>query len=94
VTKTKLQAEHIHMVFTRDGKTTSVLKTSASPLPRESLFVSSAPLVVANQPCSAPWPGFLSPTSGEITIDGEASTDPTPGASLSSRSAASFPGSP
>jgi NitT/TauT family transport system ATP-binding protein len=78
VTKTKLQAEHIHMVFTRDGKTTSVLNDISLTVAEGEFVCLLGPSGCGKSTLLSTMAGFLSPTSGEITIDGEAVHGPDP----------------
>jgi NitT/TauT family transport system ATP-binding protein len=78
VTKTKLQAEHIHMVFTRDGKSTSVLNDISLTVTEGEFVCLLGPSGCGKSTLLSTMAGFLSPTSGEITIDGEAVRGPDP----------------
>jgi ABC-type nitrate/sulfonate/bicarbonate transport system ATPase subunit len=78
VTKTKLQAEHIHMVFTRDGKSTSVLNDISLTVAEGEFVCLLGPSGCGKSTLLSTMAGFLSPTSGEITIDGEAVHGPDP----------------
>jgi ABC-type nitrate/sulfonate/bicarbonate transport system ATPase subunit len=78
VTKTKLQAEHIHMVFTRDGKSTSVLNDISLTVADGEFVCLLGPSGCGKSTLLSTMAGFLSPTSGEITIDGEAVHGPDP----------------
>jgi NitT/TauT family transport system ATP-binding protein len=78
VTKTKLQAEHIHMVFTRDGKTTSVLNDISLTVAEGEFVCLLGPSGCGKSTLLSTMAGFLSPTSGEVTIDGEAVHGPDP----------------
>jgi NitT/TauT family transport system ATP-binding protein len=78
VTKNKLQAEHIHMVFTRDGKTTSVLNDISLTVAEGEFVCLLGPSGCGKSTLLSTMAGFLSPTSGEITIDGEAVLGPDP----------------
>jgi NitT/TauT family transport system ATP-binding protein len=78
VTKTKLQAEHIHMVFTRDGKSTSVLNDISLTVTEGEFVCLLGPSGCGKSTLLSTMAGFLSPTSGEITIDGEAVHGPDP----------------
>jgi NitT/TauT family transport system ATP-binding protein len=78
VTKTKLQAEHIHMVFTRDGKSTSVLNDISLTVAEGEFVCLLGPSGCGKSTLLSTMAGFLSPTSGEITIDGEAVRGPDP----------------
>jgi NitT/TauT family transport system ATP-binding protein len=78
VTKTKLQAEHIHMVFTRDGRSTSVLNDISLTVAEGEFVCLLGPSGCGKSTLLSTMVGFLSPTSGEITIDGEAVRGPDP----------------
>ena len=78
MTKTKLQAEHIHMVFTRDGKSTSVLNDISLTVAEGEFVCLLGPSGCGKSTLLSTMAGFLSPTSGEITIDGEAVHGPDP----------------
>ncbi len=78
MTKTKLQAEHIHMVFTRDGKSTSVLDDISLTVAEGEFVCLLGPSGCGKSTLLSTMAGFLSPTSGEITIDGEAVHGPDP----------------
>ena len=78
MTKTKLQAEHIHMVFTRDGKSTSVLNDISLTVAEGEFVCLLGPSGCGKSTLLSTMAGFLSPTSGEITIDGEVVHGPDP----------------
>jgi ABC-type nitrate/sulfonate/bicarbonate transport system ATPase subunit len=78
VTKTKLQAEHIHMVFTRDGKSTSVLNDISLTVAEGEFVCLLGPSGCGKSTLLSTMAGFLSPTSGTIAIDGEAVHGPDP----------------
>ena len=78
MTKTKLQAEHIHMVFTRDGKSTSVLNDISLTVAEGEFVCLLGPSGCGKSTLLSTMAGFLSPTSGVITIDGEAVHGPDP----------------
>ncbi len=78
MTKSKLQAEHIHMVFTRDGKSTSVLNDISLTVEEGEFVCLLGPSGCGKSTLLSTMAGFLSPTSGEITIDGEAVHGPDP----------------
>ena len=74
----KLRAEHINMVFSRDGKTTEVLDNISLDV-REGEFI----CLVGPSGCGKSTllniiGGFLSPTSGTVSIDGEPVRGPDP----------------
>ena len=78
MTKNKLQASHIHMVFTRDGKSTSVLNDISLTVAEGEFVCLLGPSGCGKSTLLSTMAGFLSPTSGEITIDGEAVHGPDP----------------
>jgi NitT/TauT family transport system ATP-binding protein len=78
LTKNKLQASHIHMVFTRDGKSTSVLNDISLTVAEGEFVCLLGPSGCGKSTLLSTMAGFLSPTSGEITIDGEAVRGPDP----------------
>ena len=74
----KLRAEHVGMVFARDGKTTEVLNDIDLEV-REGEFV----CLVGPSGCGKStllnvMGGFLSPTSGQVRIDGKVVRGPDP----------------
>ena len=74
----KLRAEHVGMVFARDGKTTEVLNDIDLEV-REGEFV----CLVGPSGCGKStllnvMGGFLSPTSGQVRIDGQVVRGPDP----------------
>jgi NitT/TauT family transport system ATP-binding protein len=78
VEKNKLQANHIHMVFTRDGKSTPVLNDINLTVTEGEFVCLLGPSGCGKSTLLSTMAGFLSPTSGEITIDGEAVHGPDP----------------
>jgi NitT/TauT family transport system ATP-binding protein len=75
---TKLRAEHVSMVFARDGKSTEVLNDIDLEV-REGEFV----CLVGPSGCGKStllnvMGGFLSPTSGQVRIDSQAVRGPDP----------------
>jgi NitT/TauT family transport system ATP-binding protein len=75
---TKLRAEYVSMVFARDGKSTEVLNDIDLEV-REGEFV----CLVGPSGCGKStllnvMGGFLSPTSGQVRIDGQAVRGPDP----------------
>jgi NitT/TauT family transport system ATP-binding protein len=75
---TKLRAEHVGMVFARDGKSTEVLNDIDLEV-REGEFV----CLVGPSGCGKStllnvMGGFLSPTSGQVRIDGQVVRGPDP----------------
>jgi NitT/TauT family transport system ATP-binding protein len=78
VEKNKLQANHIHMVFSRDGKSTPVLNDISLTVVEGEFVCLLGPSGCGKSTLLSTMAGFLSPTSGEITIDGEAVHGPDP----------------
>ena len=78
MTKTKLQAEHIHTVFTRDGKSTSVLNDISLTVAEGEFVCLLGPSGCGKSTLLSTMAGFLFPTSGTITIDGEVVHGPDP----------------
>ena len=76
--KTKLQADHIHMVFTRDGKSTPVLNDISLEVADAEFVCLLGPSGCGKSTLLSTMAGFLAPTSGEIKIDGEAVHGPDP----------------
>jgi NitT/TauT family transport system ATP-binding protein len=75
---TKLSAEHIHMTFVRDGKSTPVLKDVNLDVAQGEFLCIVGPSGCGKSTLLSAIGGFLSPTSGEIRIDGEAVRGPDP----------------
>jgi NitT/TauT family transport system ATP-binding protein len=76
--KTKLRAENISMIFNRDGKRTSVLENIGLEI-REGEFVCLlGPSGCGKSTMLNVVAGFLAPTSGHVTIDGEPVNGPDP----------------
>jgi ABC-type nitrate/sulfonate/bicarbonate transport system ATPase subunit len=78
VEKNKLQANHIHMVFTRDGKSTPVLDDINLTVAEGEFVCLLGPSGCGKSTLLSTMAGFLSPTSGEIKIDGEVVHGPDP----------------
>ena len=70
-TGTKLRAEHVHMVFTRDGKSTPVLEDMSLDVSEGEFVCLVGPSGCGKSTLLNTMAGFLSPTSGTISIDGE-----------------------
>jgi len=70
-TQTKLSAEHISMVFNRDGNTTRVLKDVNLEVSRGEFICILGPSGCGKSTLLNTMAGFLSPSGGEIRIDGE-----------------------
>jgi len=76
--ETKLSALHVHMTFTRDGKTTPVLKDVNLDVAKGEFLCIVGPSGCGKSTLLSAAGGFLSPTGGEIRIDGEAVRGPDP----------------
>jgi ABC-type nitrate/sulfonate/bicarbonate transport system ATPase subunit len=77
-TRTKLRAEHVNMVFKRDGKNTPVLENINLDVGDGEFLCLLGPSGCGKSTLLNTMAGFLSPTSGEITVDGEAVRGPDP----------------
>lgn len=77
-TRTKLRAEHVNMVFKRDGKNTPVLEDINLDVGDGEFLCLLGPSGCGKSTLLNTMAGFLSPTSGEITVDGEAVRGPDP----------------
>jgi len=75
---TKLSAEHIYMTFTRDGKSTPVLNDVNLDVAQGEFLCIVGPSGCGKSTLLSAIGGFLSPTSGEIRIDGQAVRGPDP----------------
>jgi ABC-type nitrate/sulfonate/bicarbonate transport system ATPase subunit len=76
--ETKLSAQHIHMTFTRDGKSTPVLNDVNLDVAKGEFLCIVGPSGCGKSTLLSAIGGFLSPTGGEIRIDGEAVRGPDP----------------
>jgi len=76
--KTKLRVEGIDMVFNRDGKTTSVLENINLDVADGEFLCILGPSGCGKSTLLNAIAGFLAPTGGRVTIDGEAVTGPDP----------------
>ena len=74
----KLKAERVHTVFTRDGKTTPVLEDISLEVADGEFVCLHGPSGCGKSTLLSTMAGFLSPTSGEIRIDGEVVGGPDP----------------
>jgi ABC-type nitrate/sulfonate/bicarbonate transport system ATPase subunit len=77
-TKIKLSVDHLHMVFTRDGKSTAVLEDINLEVQGGEFICIVGPSGCGKSTLLNTMAGFLSPTSGSIHIDGEAVRGPDP----------------
>jgi NitT/TauT family transport system ATP-binding protein len=78
VTKAKLQAEHVHMVFERDGKTTPVLEDISLDVHDGEFICLLGPSGCGKSTLLNIMAGFLSPSSGDVKVDGEIVHGPDP----------------
>lgn len=76
--ETKLSAEHIHMTFTRDGKSTPVLNEVNFTVAKGEFLCIVGPSGCGKSTLLSAIGGFLSPTGGEIRIDGDKVKGPDP----------------
>lgn len=76
--KTKLRAEGISMTFKRDGNSTSVLENVSLEVGDGEFLCLLGPSGCGKSTLLNTMAGFLSPTSGEVRIDGEIVTGPDP----------------
>src|SRR5271163_1123543 len=73
-----MQAEHIHTVFTQDGKSTPVLQDISLEVGDGEFVCLLGPSGCGKSTLLSTMAGFLSPTTGEIRIDGEVVRGPDP----------------
>jgi NitT/TauT family transport system ATP-binding protein len=78
VTNAKLQAEHVHMVFTRDGKSTPVLEDISLDVHDGEFVCLLGPSGCGKSTLLNIMAGFLSPSSGAVKVDGEVVHGPDP----------------
>jgi NitT/TauT family transport system ATP-binding protein len=74
----KLSAQHIHMSFTRDGKSTAVLNDVSLEVGRGEFLCIVGPSGCGKSTLLSTMAGFLSPTGGEVRIDGQVVSGPDP----------------
>jgi NitT/TauT family transport system ATP-binding protein len=74
----KLQAEHIHATFMRDGKSLPVLRDINLTVSDGEFVCLLGPSGCGKSTLLSTMAGFLSPSSGEIKIDGEVVRGPDP----------------
>lgn len=77
-TRTKLRAEHVNMVFQRDGRKTAVLEDINLEVGDGEFLCLLGPSGCGKSTLLNTMAGFLSPTSGEIKVDGEVVRGPDP----------------
>jgi NitT/TauT family transport system ATP-binding protein len=75
---TKLSAAHVHMVFERDRKSICVLEDINLEVGNGEFVCLLGPSGCGKSTLLSTMAGFLSPTHGEIRIDGEAVVGPDP----------------
>jgi len=75
---TKLRAEHIYMSFTRDGENLPVLEDINLEVGNGEFLCLLGPSGCGKSTLLSTIAGFLSPTSGEVKIDGEVVFGPDP----------------
>lgn len=78
VLKTKLCVDRLHMVFTRDGKSISVLEDINLEVRAGEFICVVGPSGCGKSTLLNAMAGFLSPTSGSVAIDGEVVRGPDP----------------
>jgi NitT/TauT family transport system ATP-binding protein len=78
VMETKLQIEDLNVVFTRDGKTTAVLQDINLEVSEGEFVCLVGPSGCGKSTLLNTLGGFLSPTSGTVSIDGEVVRGPDP----------------
>jgi ABC-type nitrate/sulfonate/bicarbonate transport system ATPase subunit len=76
--KTKLRAERVNMVFTRDGKNTHVLNDINLEVGDGEFVCLLGPSGCGKSTLLNTMAGFLAPTSGAIKVDGEVVQGPDP----------------
>jgi NitT/TauT family transport system ATP-binding protein len=75
---TKLRVENLNIVFTRDGKTTPVLRDISLDVSAGEFVCVVGPSGCGKSTLLNVMGGFLSPSSGSVKIDGEAVSGPDP----------------
>lgn len=76
--ETKLCVEHIYMSFTRDGESLPVLEDINLDVGNGEFLCLLGPSGCGKSTLLSTIAGFLSPTSGEVKIDGEVVRGPDP----------------
>jgi len=74
----KLRAEHLGMVFERDGKSTAVLEDISLDVADGEFICVVGPSGCGKSTLLNVLAGFVAPTSGSVAIDGEAVAGPDP----------------
>lgn len=74
----KLRAEHLGVVYDRDGRSMTVLEDINLDVREGEFICLVGPSGAGKSTLLNALAGFLSPTSGSVTIDGEAVTGPDP----------------
>jgi len=78
MTETKLSAQHVQMVFTRDGKSTPVLNDVNLEVGKGEFLCIVGPSGCGKSTLLSTIGGFLSTSSGEVKIDGQVVSGPDP----------------
>lgn len=78
IVATKLSAQQVGMVFLRDGKSTSVLRDINLEVRQGEFVCVLGPSGCGKSTLLSAMAGFLAPTAGKISIDGELITGPDP----------------
>jgi NitT/TauT family transport system ATP-binding protein len=76
--ETKLSAQHLNLTFTRDGKSTPVLNEVNLVVGTGEFLCIVGPSGCGKSTLLSTFGGFLSPTSGEVRIDGQVVSGPDP----------------
>jgi ABC-type nitrate/sulfonate/bicarbonate transport system ATPase subunit len=76
--ETKLSVEHVDMVFSRDGNSTPVLNDVNLDVGKGEFVCIVGPSGCGKSTLLSSMAGFLSPTAGEIKIDGQIVSGPDP----------------
>jgi ABC-type nitrate/sulfonate/bicarbonate transport system ATPase subunit len=76
--ETILSAEHLNVAFTRDGKSTAVLRDVNLTVGKGEFLCIVGPSGCGKSTLLSSFGGFMSPSSGEVRINGEAVKGPDP----------------